>query len=234
MTYHVYTSDAFVITSRPSKDADVSVLVFTEEYGLLYAIAKSARQLRSKQKYALQSLSYSSISLVKGREVWRITSVKKYISLYDKRIALEFRTLFARILASIDRFCPREQKEPEIFALLKHISAFVFKDLSGETTYVPDIPAIECYFLLNMFYELGYVTRYQDELPRENQLHNHDESSHQVESRHSDKQHQQVEIEGTHVIGTPLSHEILAYFRDPLHVQHVEKIIEKAIRESHL
>jgi hypothetical protein len=85
-----------------------------------------------------------------------------------------------------------------------------------------------------MFYELGYVTRYQDELPHQNESLNRDELHHQVESRRPDTDQRQVEIEGTHVIGVPLSHEILAYFRDPIHVQQVEKIIEKAIRESHL
>lgn len=157
MTYKIYTSDAFVVKTRPSKDTDLSLLLFTEQLGLLNAIAKSARQHTSKLKFALQSLSFSSISLVKGREVWRITSVKKHISLYDKRLVPEVRAMLARILLFVERFCPREQPEPEVFDLVKQISGFVFKEIATSPELPFYIQPIEYYFMINMLYHLGYV-----------------------------------------------------------------------------
>lgn len=246
MTYAIYTSDAFVVKSRPSKDADLSVLIFTENYGLLYAIAKSARLLRSKQKYALQSLSYSSISLVKGREMWRITSVKKHISLYDKRIAPEFRTLFARMLLFIERFCPREQIEAEIFQLLKHVSGFIFKDIASDTQAVTYIKAIEIFFSINAFYVLGYVKK-GPYIDKDDGVISSTNDKIEIDfdvtiDTHFDiKTSSDINI-GTMVeykdiswiVGRLLSVEILKILNDPEYQIFAEKIIEKAIRESHL
>ena len=96
MSYTIYSTDGFIIEQKPSKDADISLLVFTEQFGLIFAVATGARYLKSKLRYSLQSLSFSNISLVKGREVWRVTSAKKLISLYDRRLPIEYRALFAR------------------------------------------------------------------------------------------------------------------------------------------
>ncbi len=160
MSYTIKTTDSFIIKARPSRDADISLLLFTEQFGLLNnATAKSARQIKSKLRYSLQSLSFSSISLVKGREVWRVTSAKKYISLYDRRLPLIYRSLFARLLAFIERFCPRETPEPKIFDQLKQLSSLVFKrEAEKAAPSAIFVESLELIFMLKALYELGYVT----------------------------------------------------------------------------
>jgi DNA repair protein RecO len=157
MSYRIYTSDAFIITAKQSKDADLSIFVFTELFGLLHATAKSARQMKSKLRYSLQSMTFGSLSMVKGREIWRVTSAKKMISLYDKRIPAEARVLLARILAHVERFSPREQPEPVIFETLKAISGFIFKNLDGNSAI--NCARLEKIFLLRLLYELGYIEK---------------------------------------------------------------------------
>ncbi len=160
MSYRIYTSDAFIITAKHSKDADLSILAFTEKFGLLHATAKSARHMKSKLRYSLQSMTFGSISMVKGREIWRLTSAKKMISLYDKRIPAEARVLLSRILTHVERFCPREQPEPIIFDTLKSISGFVFKDfavLESIISLPKKCQRLEKVFLLRLLHELGYI-----------------------------------------------------------------------------
>ena len=162
MSYRIYTSDAFIITAKQSRDADLAVFAFTEQFGILHATAKSARHIKSKLRYSLQSMTFGSLSLVKGREIWRVTSAKKMISLYDKRIPAEGRVLLARVLAHTERFCPREQPEPVIFDMLKAVSGFVFKDLSLPERlpqYALNCERLEKVFLLRLMYELGYVDK---------------------------------------------------------------------------
>ncbi len=161
MSYRIYTSDAFIISARQSKDADLSVFAFTETFGLLHATAKSARHIKSKLRYSLQSLTFGSLSMVKGREIWRVTSAKKSISLYDKRIPPEARVLLVRILSHVERFCPREQPEPAIFDMLKSFSGFVFKDvhaLASSAGLEANCMRLEKIFLLKLMHELGYVS----------------------------------------------------------------------------
>jgi hypothetical protein len=176
MSYRIYTSDAFILSAKQSRDADLSLLAFTELFGLLHANAKSARHMKSKLRYSLQSMTFGSISMVKGRELWRVTSAKKMISLYDKRIPAESRMLLARMLLHVERFCPREQPEPVIFELIKSMSGFIFKDLTasvlngaggkdassanGALNSLPHYCArLEKIFLLRLMHELGYVER---------------------------------------------------------------------------
>jgi recombinational DNA repair protein (RecF pathway) len=162
MSYTIFTTDSFIVKALPTRDADVTLLLFTEQFGLVHAVAKSARQTRSKLRPALQSLSFSSISLVKGREVWRVTSAKKHISLHDKRLPIIYKSMFARMLLFIDRFCPRETAESQVFANLKEISGFIFKREADKKTAgmtsTDIIESIELLFALKTLFELGYVT----------------------------------------------------------------------------
>src|SRR3989338_4346822 len=72
MSYHLYPTDAFVLGSTPSGEGSKIVLLFTREFGLLSASARSIREERSKLRYALQDFSHSEIALVRGRECWRV------------------------------------------------------------------------------------------------------------------------------------------------------------------
>jgi recombinational DNA repair protein (RecF pathway) len=156
VAYRIYTTDSFVIKNNPSKDADVSLLLFTEQFGLLYAAAKSARAGMSKLKSSLQTTNFSSISMVKGREVWRVTNAKKHIALYDKRIPPELRVCFVHLLEYIARFCPKEVPESEIFSDLKSIAVFIFLEFALLQS--PEhICACEQWFLLRLLYNLGYI-----------------------------------------------------------------------------
>lgn len=159
MSYTIFTTDSFIVKAYPSRDADVTLLLFTEQFGLVHAVAKSARQVKSKLRYSLQSLSFSSISLVKGREVWRVTSAKKHISLYDKRLPIIYRGMFARILFFVERFCPRETSESTIFQNIKTLSGLIFKREAEKNVVThEEIENYELIFNLKTLYELGYVT----------------------------------------------------------------------------
>jgi hypothetical protein len=97
--------------------------------------------------------------------VWRVTSAKKLISLYDTRLPLEYRALFARLLAALTRFCPREQVEEEIFKLLRSISRLIFSEHKNLAQYQGGAMAeIEHVYLLNLLYHLGYVVKNEENI----------------------------------------------------------------------
>lgn len=75
MSYKTYTTKAVVVGSRVNNTSDKSFLLFTREAGILWASAKSVREERSKQRFALQDFSLIRVSLVKGKSGWRIGSV---------------------------------------------------------------------------------------------------------------------------------------------------------------
>lgn len=76
MSYTTYTTAAIVCGAVANNTSDKSYLLFTKQFGMLYATAKSVREERSRQRYALQECAVVNISLVKGKAGWRIGSVE--------------------------------------------------------------------------------------------------------------------------------------------------------------
>lgn len=55
MAYETYTTEALVCGTFNRNTADRSYLLFTREAGMLYADARSVREERSRQRYALRT-----------------------------------------------------------------------------------------------------------------------------------------------------------------------------------
>ncbi len=77
MSYAVYTTRGFILGSAPSGEASKTYSIYTEEFGLIAARAQGVRLLASKLRYNLEEYSLATLSLVRGREVWRVTGAEK-------------------------------------------------------------------------------------------------------------------------------------------------------------
>jgi hypothetical protein len=115
--YTVYTTNAFVISLDPQGETDCAFTLYTKDFGRIVAVAKGIRKIESKLKSHLPQYGYVSVSMVRGREVWRITSAQILYSLYEKRITLTKRQNIARALHTVSRLCPGELPQDNIFTL---------------------------------------------------------------------------------------------------------------------
>jgi recombinational DNA repair protein (RecF pathway) len=77
MPHHIYTTRAFVVSSRTTGEANRSFSLFTEELGMIQASAQGVRHEKSKLRYSLQNYQYILVSLVRGRESWRIVGAEE-------------------------------------------------------------------------------------------------------------------------------------------------------------
>ena len=75
--HHKYSTEAFILKSLHHKDADKVYVLFTENFGLIRASAQGVRLLKSKLRYHLSDFSCINISLVRGRDYWRIVGAEK-------------------------------------------------------------------------------------------------------------------------------------------------------------
>jgi len=82
MSYHIYTTPSIVLRERPQKEADRIYTILTRDLGLIRASASGVRKEVSKLRSALEPYSLSQVSLVRGREYWRITSAVLENNLY--------------------------------------------------------------------------------------------------------------------------------------------------------
>lgn len=155
MSHHIYNTKAFIINNLPSGESDSIIIMYTEDFGLISAIAKGLRDMKSKLRYSLQELSYGTVALVRGREFWRVTNASTEISLFNKALNPTLRSVLASILAFIKRFSPGEDKNNDIFECIKQFSSFLFrhqKDISSD-----DVIIVKAVSEFRIMYSLGYI-----------------------------------------------------------------------------
>lgn len=146
----LHTTEAFILQAYPQGESNKVYKLLTRELGLLYAHGQSVRELKSRNRYALQTGEMSEITLVRGRETWRITGAQTGS---EKTIPLAQQIYKKRILHLIGRMVPIEDTSEQLFDVLKSgNSAF---HAFGEQ-YASLIEVVTVLRLLDI---LGYVAR---------------------------------------------------------------------------
>jgi recombinational DNA repair protein (RecF pathway) len=76
MAIEKYVTRGIILEAYDQGEHDKAYKVFTREYGLLVCQAKSVRKLESKLRAHMLPRSISLITLVQGREVWRLVGAE--------------------------------------------------------------------------------------------------------------------------------------------------------------
>lgn len=149
MSYKTYTTQALVCGSTYSNTSDRSYLIFTEDAGMVWATAKSVREERSKQRYALQDFSHIRVSLVKGKNGWRIGSVESLGNTFLKAESRARRGQVLYVFSQLRRYVHGEIALPRTFS----DALFVLNSQPDENTW----PVVQRLFSLRLLADLGYI-----------------------------------------------------------------------------
>lgn len=152
MAYQTYITEALVCGSYDSNTSDRSFLLFSREAGMIHAHAKSVREERSKQRYALQSCSHVRATLVRGKSGWRIAGVEPYQNLYALAGTREARAFLRNIILLVRRVIHGETLYEKIF-----------DDIIGTCMQVGkhDPSKLESILTLRILHALGYVAPHE-------------------------------------------------------------------------
>jgi len=145
MSYAVYTTRGFILGSVPSGEASKLYHLYTDDFGLIFAKAQSVRLLTSKLRFNLEDYSFGTFSLVRGREVWRLTGAGEKIT------NVRFARIHARVLNLVRRLVHGEEKNPELFRALE----YMMKGIESEAPH--DTDAFELLILIHVLSSLGYI-----------------------------------------------------------------------------
>lgn len=137
MAYTVHTTEGFILSSTPIGEANRIYHIFTREFGVVVATAQGVRLSKSKLRPHLLDYSFSSVSFVKGKEFWRITSAALISSNKDK--------IYIQILIILKRLLQGEGEHEVLFDYLKKE---LFKDNLDETN-----------LMINILLDLGYIDK---------------------------------------------------------------------------
>lgn len=146
MSYRIYRTDAIVLKSYPYREADRTLVLYTEDFGLLYAHAQGIRHEKSKLRYALTDLSRAQVALVRGKAGWRVTGAVSILLPTTSKTGL---LSLARIASLTTRLVQGEDRNDYLFSTLTSAHERLSK---GDTA-----DLIEAISVSRMLHALGYI-----------------------------------------------------------------------------
>ena len=151
--HHIYHTEGFILSGQSVGEANKYFWIFTRDFGMVGAMAQGVRLLQSKLRYSLQDYSYSKISLVRGKQVWRIVGAIKEKNLYDALKGQGKFEILAKVFSLLNRLVRGEEKNEELFNHLFFACEFL------ETEELDRDSSRNCEYILVMriLQSLGYL-----------------------------------------------------------------------------
>lgn len=148
--YQKYHTDVLVLGSRESGETDRTVALYTREFGLVWARAAAVRTGHSKMRYALTHYSRSYVSLIRGKNGWRVAGAAAGTTAIDK--SQPGTRAFARISQLVMRLVAGEEESGYLFDVLA--------EAHGALMHADDAiaPTIELVCVARVLYALGYIS----------------------------------------------------------------------------
>ena len=156
MSHTLYSTECIVLGGVDSGEANRYISLFTRDIGLVRAVAKSVREEKSKLRYSLQDFSITYATLVRGKEVWRITGAEELYNLHNE-LKNESEKLFTvtQILNLLQRLVHGEEKNDYLFDTLSHGLEFVRDNEINKEM----LKSFEHLIVLRILYSLGYIAK---------------------------------------------------------------------------
>lgn len=156
MSYQLYKTDAIVLSSYDTGEAHRTYELLTEELGFVRASARSVRETKSKLRYSLQDLSISNISLIRGKEVWRIIGASEVFNIYHalKHDSQKERSIL-RVISLVRRLVHGEDQNRELYDIVLNAVSFL---RSAPVSEEAD-DRFEILTVLRILYNLGYLAK---------------------------------------------------------------------------
>lgn len=152
--YHIHTTHALVVGMSPVGEKHYFITLFTKDFGMIRARAQSVRLNVSKLRFALQEYSFVNVSLVRGKDVWRITNAEPLYNIYfELKDNSRVFALLARSISLVRRLLPEEGSELGVFDDMFSVCDFVIKNKFSDN----ELVTIEWLFVLRVLHSLGYI-----------------------------------------------------------------------------
>lgn len=154
MSYHVYTTESLILQGHSSREADADFSILTRDMGVIRASARGVRLVQSKLAPALLDASYSVLSLVRGKNTWRIiggTPVQNTARFREDQFPAK--VVWFRFLNTLRLLINGEERENKLLPL----ALSFHENLNRRMFTTPELSALECLGIFHLMCELGYA-----------------------------------------------------------------------------
>lgn len=152
MAHRHYETEGLIINHRNLGEANRRYQILTLDFGLIDALAQSVRRDRSKLRYYLKDFSFVQLTLVRGREFWRIVGVNHLNQ--SSQSSPEAIIFLKKISLVLQRLIHGEESNPLIFQDLKQAWHLIstHHQQSAEA-----LINLEIFILTRLLIQLGYL-----------------------------------------------------------------------------
>lgn len=154
----IYHTDAFVLKVLPAGEANARVWLLTRDMGLVVASVQGVRKPGAKLSSALIEYALVRADLVKGREVWRLISLKMERQTTAELQDASYARCFVRSLSFIERLVVGEGvPHEELFEHIGVLAAYI------EIAHTIPAEVVDTLSLWRIATMLGYIAPDRDE-----------------------------------------------------------------------
>jgi recombinational DNA repair protein (RecF pathway) len=152
--HHLYQTKAYVLGAAATGEANMMCRLFTRDLGFVAAFAQGVRLAKSKMAGHLTPGTFVQVSLVRGKELWRLVGAIEIAAPKDEMTLeerVQRRAFWARISKFLNRFVQGEDPHVDVFDDVEAIGQILVPD------FVAHIRTLECLFVLRSMYRFGYI-----------------------------------------------------------------------------
>lgn len=155
MTHIKLHTEAIVLGSAPSGEADRFLYLLTRDFGFIAAHARGVRKISSKLRYSLQDFSHISTDLLPSKSGWRVASAIYIGNFFQAGAGVageHHAAITGRICGLLKRLLHGEEKNEVLFEDVRKGLYFLS---SGELA-TEDARAVEVVLVMRILNHLGY------------------------------------------------------------------------------
>ncbi len=164
--YQKYTTLGFIVNTRGSGEADRLFLIYTKDFGMIFAHATSVRMSKSKLRPHLNVGSELHLTVLKSKNRWKITEARES----GEKLLINSKEykVFLKILTVLKSLIHGEEKNESLFEVLSNFYNFLLKDNDKNI-----LEAGELLGMVSVLKVLGYgeeldISEYSGEFEEEN------------------------------------------------------------------
>ena len=162
MSHEIHQTKAMILRSKGMRESNRLLVLYTEDFGLVYVSAQSIRDIKSKMRFHISRLSLVTVDLVEGRDVWRLTGIHEEVSSMTFADSPWY-PMLDRIASVVLRLCRGEEANQALWNDL----AFLYDLVAGGNQDQRILDTLEIAIVARILYHVGYWSGDEDIVMRE-------------------------------------------------------------------
>jgi len=153
MAHETFYTEGYVLGGSNVGEGHRLLKILTKDFGMIVVHARSVREERSKLRYSLQQFSKTKVSLVRGKEGWKLTGAEQIEDVYGDMEDKGLKEVLSKVASLLRRLIHGEGESAEVYEVFeKNVALLKGKELSHE-----ELVSFEYLFVLRILSALGYA-----------------------------------------------------------------------------